>query len=1217
MKKYILKKRKMNRGTALLFSLGILSLMIVMVMFFASKAKSHAHVSAIQLNSMEAKALARSLIPRIMLTVQKSPGFPDSNLFSSTYDSIVFEGINRDMQSADYDWLWKLEHGLNTFKVFGADEETGENGIYDPDNYSVKHLPLWQYIHDPNGRKETQESSKRDNEQSGKLLARFAFFTTPAQGRLNPNAMADHTNCHYISSKADIDNRSDIRNYCNICARRLGNSGAELFFTPLEEIDGNSEYNNMWNTLKKEGILNISNGLASTDNMTFRNALKKSGNETFQYWSDTAEFLRAMGKNSADESYLSTKTDVEEVFNVTSEYDREAFWDDEDGDGDQDDDEFHHRFNLRRTDWKDLTIEYLVREPEKYPRGIASQSPRHADFQKEVDKVENPDLNGNGNYDTGGIAWFRNWDDSKGWSDSETKRNQILANLLNYCSPANRPVVHTTDGNDDPSEWLDTPPSFTGLKRTLYLNEVFAGITISAKANEALADPENSYESVDYFVDYNLIAEAVDMYLNTLGDVNNSPKNTAESNLGTPNFGFYNAFFRGSISFQYKTGTGNDWATATFHFSKHGAGSGTSLNIYPQYWNDKIAGAPDVDPNPGSKDGGGYYAFLASSSVNNAGYDINKGITVNHSFTTPVLKSAFTPQVKDIKINIERVVLGRQRTKMDDDYTFPSDKLYKVQPKQTIYYELVDCANIGYEKTWNKTVDLKENGLQKQYFRAYVSSQTKGDPRMNLNADDWENKDEDNTFFGLEKVANTYWTNLLKKEDGPSLPLDGNRGTNSTLAGNPCRNTDRGDSGLERDWEQRNDPAWEYSRNKKTWAKREDHISTAFIRHATLEESDYVDGSQLRLSDKIPVEYPMESVWELGAIHRADHWQTLNIARNHKDYVKADEGKYGGKAFRELGGGEYKKGDAPILDQIKMTNDIQVLGKVNIERMTSPASKYFCFGALFLGMPYRVEGNYMRQGLLEGREAGANVDGNTGGYSGESQDRSPVNYYENEQLIGVDDGDYDFRKYTIALQNAVYGIGTNDWPGLINDKDYSFSRRSDLLVTETKYLLPIVCGPHYDRPTDALNEQIIGRTINLMKVEPGMRKITAILLVQMLQDSGQTYVAKDWNGDGTVKNSTIKDAEFKSSKFRSAQFQTGYRRFSDAEQQDEAMGDLFAKPSQTYDTQRLSEVIRGRQGIYNNGADAIVGEAKVKVEMTYDGATQRWTVTSYEYLDMD
>jgi hypothetical protein len=58
----------------------------------------------------------------------------------------------------------------------------------------------------------------------------------------------------------------------------------------------------------------------------------------------------------------------------------------------------------------------------------------------------------------------------------------------------------------------------------------------------------------------------------------------------------------------------------------------------------------------------------------------------------------------------------------------------------------------------------------------------------------------------------------------------------------------------------------------------------------------------------------MLSPWELGAIHRGAVWQTINLHKYNPSRV--------------MGG--YAGGDANILDQIKMTEDLEVYGKFNV-----------------------------------------------------------------------------------------------------------------------------------------------------------------------------------------------------------------------------------------------------------------------------------------------
>lgn len=64
---------------------------------------------------------------------------------------------------------------------------------------------------------------------------------------------------------------------------------------------------------------------------------------------------------------------------------------------------------------------------------------------------------------------------------------------------------------------------------------------------------------------------------------------------------------------------------------------------------------------------------------------------------------------------------------------------------------------------------------------------------------------------------------------------------------------------------------------------------------------------------------PMQSLWELGAIHRAAPWQTINL-HGYDDT--------GGTGI-DAGGNDYTKGDANILDQVKLSDATIVRGKFN------------------------------------------------------------------------------------------------------------------------------------------------------------------------------------------------------------------------------------------------------------------------------------------------
>ena len=76
-----------NRGSSIVCALGVLTVILIVVMLFASKAKVSSTISAIQLENQTARALAKSLIPRIMFTINNSPEVQDQILYSSIYAS--------------------------------------------------------------------------------------------------------------------------------------------------------------------------------------------------------------------------------------------------------------------------------------------------------------------------------------------------------------------------------------------------------------------------------------------------------------------------------------------------------------------------------------------------------------------------------------------------------------------------------------------------------------------------------------------------------------------------------------------------------------------------------------------------------------------------------------------------------------------------------------------------------------------------------------------------------------------------------------------------------------------------------------------------------------------------------------------------------------------------------------------------------------------------
>ncbi len=79
---------------------------------------------------------------------------------------------------------------------------------------------------------------------------------------------------------------------------------------------------------------------------------------------------------------------------------------------------------------------------------------------------------------------------------------------------------------------------------------------------------------------------------------------------------------------------------------------------------------------------------------------------------------------------------------------------------------------------------------------------------------------------------------------------------------------------------------------------------------------------------------PMESMWELGTIHRGAPWETINLKRHNTH------------ATSTTGLGSYVNGDANILDQVKMGDRLREVGRVNINTYNKSVLR-----ALLAGVP--------------------------------------------------------------------------------------------------------------------------------------------------------------------------------------------------------------------------------------------------------------------------
>lgn len=288
---------------------------------------------------------------------------------------------------------------------------------------------------------------------------------------------------------------------------------------------------------------------------------------------------------------------------------------------------------------------------------------------------------------------------------------------------------------------------------------------------------------------------------------------------------------------------------------------------------------------------------------------------------------------------------------------------------------LYDCSDLP-ELEMPETVFLSVNGSNNTTNTAYITLDYQvGDPRQNHNQTNWDN------FTGSPN------TNESTSETSAHATI-GSVNTAYTAAMS-------GFNGLTSDKETADDP---------------EDISTAYIRNA-----------------------PMQSPWELGFIHRAAAFQTLNL----KKYNTVTDGDGFGPGACA---GDYSKGDANILDQIKMTSSSTTQGKINVN-----SDNKAVLGALF--------------------------------------DQIKVGSSKDDPGVG---GTVINSTKAAALADAVWTANGSDQN---NEDGTPFYTRAEI----ANHVAALSDGSVIAQENDAKQEEIIGKFINLTKTEtPNIYTIIAV-----------------------------------------------------------------------------------------------------------------------------
>lgn len=458
------KRNQREKGVALLFSLGILGLMTVLALTFASVSMTSQQSAKNATNKASARFLASSIPAHIASLLYEEAYFKEATperahmpLYSKTQSG-----------PKSYDWIWKL----------AIRDASLKSAIYEMDvpNYDTpEQNPTWQYI-----------SRKEDGED--KIVARIAYVAVPSEALIDLNStllMEDGTKATYSKRGISICGELEPTVLFNQTPKETG--GDDTFHFKESEAKTGAFQDRF--TSYDEIQRYIAGGLAA-------NVLK----------SFNRRFVRAFAPNSVRYPEVFTLPGTTEVY---------------------------HRIDLVQLSKKIAVLSENSKRKDAL-NSILSDTGKSMLIpnlkESPFSEANRPYRISNGESGEGPaypqIPWFREFitTELSGFADSETKRNQIVANFLDFFTP-----LTSDDGTKigptsdvDPNSWSvdgSNTPTYTGLKKSPYICGTGALLAITPYYTEEVESDDGAGNILyKYKVDLNasidFFTELINMYAN-------------------------------------------------------------------------------------------------------------------------------------------------------------------------------------------------------------------------------------------------------------------------------------------------------------------------------------------------------------------------------------------------------------------------------------------------------------------------------------------------------------------------------------------------------------------------------------------------------------------------------------------------------------------------------------------------------------------------------
>lgn len=860
-------------GVALLFALGILSLLLVLGLAFASNALLAQKVAHNNSSRSQAKQLALSAVNRIAISIMYLQSKLPSSTILEDYSDIYSSGMDgKDEDNKSYaDGLFSKEDSLLTPPATASPDK--------PDD-STYQKPRWTFIFD-----------KPKGVTGRKIIGRIAYQQVVSSKGLSKITLDNVLRGVYAQSSHASGTPAVNHEPWNT---RWGKTISELNLDDTTPLDN-------WNTnALDEASLN-------------ENSYSKIPS-FFQAYADVYfNDANADKKKAFIERWFTDGTEPVEPefyrYKISAGTTSEEF-------------KLYHRFNLG-----DLTDCYLEDDIwyDRFRNDTSiTLNKNSADILDKLahDSIEFKTTDELTPADTGipFLKQITNEHEQGTFSTLEARRKQIAANLNDYCDPDSKPTSDV-----DATNWSVegvTEPTFTGNERTPYLYElgyrfvIHQGDTsktagIAAETNGSIKFRLELYPAVKLAQIYKDVPSGFTgfTFKNSVREIALEGKITGATyhEIKYKYAGTDGAEIEDTVSISLPasgetlektfSGTWTSTSTSPLHAPND---TDNSLSFTPPLSEYPFQAAEMTGANR-------WYCDLSAEKLLETGEDYLKTIIQKEKGHTPTSIVSGPTSITVNKAEITKIAVKRGPLLLTGTY---SDTEGGSSTFGVDYVRAPEKAEKTLTFNQSESIpalSFSDVGTDDEKSFKFLLGGIRGiDPRQNLNEDDW-------FVSALTTLGSTDWNEVMYVDESGS-DFTGVANEQADGEADPAHPFDPGEATDTSKY----DIEKKAANNGPAWGDDTNHLSTAYIRNA-----------------------PMQSLWELGVIHRGAAWQTLNLkaagAPGGTGSISPSDMKQG-LSWDNTSGTSYANGDGGILEQVKLTEEAYCYGQVNINMLCSDTS---------------------------------------------------------------------------------------------------------------------------------------------------------------------------------------------------------------------------------------------------------------------------------------